>query len=71
VLEVTANGPAARAGVRAGDILVRLDGIDLPTLSALQQALIDERIGRAQELAYVRLGELRRASVTPVEAHAA
>jgi S1-C subfamily serine protease len=70
VLELTANGPAQRAGIRPGDILVRLDGVDLPTLSALQRALIEERIGRAVEVVYVRLGELRRTLVTPVEARA-
>jgi S1-C subfamily serine protease len=71
VLEVTPDGPAARAGVRAGDILVRLDNADLPTLSALQRALVEERIGRPAQLEYVRLGELRQAVITPAEARAA
>jgi S1-C subfamily serine protease len=61
----------ARAGIRAGDILVRMDDADLPTLSALQHELAQERIGRIARLDYIRLGELRHATVTPAEARAA
>jgi S1-C subfamily serine protease len=63
-----ADGPAARAGIRAGDLLVSLDTTGLATLSDLQRALVADRIGRAADLAYVRLGELRRTTITPVEA---
>jgi len=68
VLEVVPDGPAARAGIRAGDLLVSLDTMALATLSDLQRALVADRIGRAADLAYVRLGELRRTTITPVEA---
>ena len=68
VLEVVAGGPAQRAGIAAGDLLVSLDGIGLGTLSDLQRALTGDRIGRSSELAFVRMGELRRAAVTLAEA---
>jgi len=68
VMEVMPDGPAARAGIRAGDLLVSLDAVALATLSDLQRALVADRIGRSAELVYVRLGELRRTTVTPVEA---
>jgi S1-C subfamily serine protease len=68
VLEVVAASPAARAGLRAGDLLVSLNGEALPTLSDLQRALGPERIGHAVDLAFIRVGELRRATITPVEA---
>ena len=67
VLEVVAPSPAERAGLRAGDILVSLDGTPLITLSELQRVLSADRIGRAADLAYVRAGELRHTSITPVE----
>src|SRR2546426_12814407 len=57
-----------RAGIRAGDLLVSLDTMALATLSDLQRAVVADRIGRAADLAYVRLGELRRTTITPVEA---
>jgi len=68
IMEVMPDGPAARAGIRAGDLLVSLDAVALATLSDLQRALVADRIGRSAELVYVRLGELRRTTVTPVEA---
>src|SRR2546425_1193746 len=54
VLEVMAAGPAERAGIRPGDLLVTLDDVPLATLSDLQRALPADCIGRAAELAYVR-----------------
>jgi S1-C subfamily serine protease len=68
VLDVTAGGPAARAGVRTGDILVSLDGATLASLTDLQRALAAERIGRDTLLTFVRRGERRTISVTPAEA---
>ncbi|HEY7623657.1 MAG TPA: trypsin-like peptidase domain-containing protein [Candidatus Limnocylindria bacterium] len=68
VLEVVPGGPAARAGLQPRDLLVSLDGASIGTLSDLQRALGADRIGRPIEVAYVRFGELRRATVTPAEA---
>ena len=68
VLEVTAGGPAQRAGIRAGDLIVTLDDVPLSTLSDLQRVLAADRIGRIAGLAYVRFGELQRATVTLAEA---
>ena len=69
VLEVIAGGPAERAGVRPGDLLVSLDGVALATLSELQAVLVAERIGRDAVLAFIRHGELREAVVRLAEAH--
>jgi S1-C subfamily serine protease len=68
VLEVPAGTPAQRAGVRAGDILVRLDGAPLATLSQLQRALGAERIDTPTQLTVIRRGERITLSVTPTEA---
>ena len=68
VLEVTAGGPAARAGVRKGDILVSLDGATIATLTDLQRALVADRIGRDTLLTLIRRGERISLGVRPVEA---
>ena len=68
VLEVAPGGPAERAGLQRGDLLVGLNDLTLATLSDLQGALVADSIGKAVELRYVRQGELRRAAVTLVEA---
>src|SRR5436309_1113044 len=46
VLEVMAAGPAERAGIRPGDLIVTLDDVPLAPLSALQRVLAADRIGR-------------------------
>src|SRR5881396_144576 len=59
VLEVMAAGPAERAGIRPGDLIVTLDDVPLSTLSDLQRVLVADRIGHSVEVGYVRFGELR------------
>jgi S1-C subfamily serine protease len=68
VLEVVEPGPAARAGIEAGDILVGLDGTALVTLGELQRALGEDRIGRKTKLTLIRRGERLELEVVPVEA---
>ncbi len=68
VLEVSVGGPAARAGVRRGDILVSIDGATIASLTDLQRALSAERIGRDTLLTLIRRGERVSLSVRPVEA---
>jgi S1-C subfamily serine protease len=67
VLDVTAGSPAARAGIRAGDILVSFDGATVASLTDLQRALVEGRIGRDALVALVRRGERATVSVTPAE----
>ena len=68
VVEVAPRSPAAKSGVRVGDILVALDGATLATLTDLQRALAAERIGRSALLALVRRGERVTLGITPAEA---
>src|SRR2546425_4633741 len=46
VVEVMPRGPAERGGLRAGDILVSFDGVQLRTLSDLQRWLDASRVGQ-------------------------
>ena len=68
VLEIVERGPAARAGLEPGDILVALDGISLVTLGELQRALGEERIGRKTIVTIIRQGERLEREIVPVEA---
>jgi serine protease Do len=67
VIEVVEGSPAARAGLRAEDLLVELDGIVLDDMDDLQRVMSDERIGRPLAATVVRRGEMRRITVTPGE----
>ena len=68
VVEVTAGSAAEHAGVKVGDILVFLDGVALPSLSALQRVLTADRIRRPVPALVIRRGERVDLTVYPDEA---
>ena len=67
VLEVSGSGPAARAGLQRGDVIVGLDGATIASLTDLQRVLTEERIGRTTPLTVVRRGERLVVSVALAE----
>ena len=46
VMSVEPESPAARVGVREGDIIVGLDGLPIASVDALHQALDASRVNR-------------------------
>ncbi|MEV6396411.1 trypsin-like peptidase domain-containing protein [Streptomyces sp. NPDC051907] len=63
VVEVEEGGPADKAGLRAGDILTRLDEEEITTIASLAEALGVERPGARVEMGYLRAGVARAAQV--------
>lgn len=54
VVEVERVGPAAEAGIRAGDVIVAVDAEPVTGMAALQKVLSPERIDRFVEVELVR-----------------
>jgi S1-C subfamily serine protease len=64
VLVASASGPAARAGIRSGDVVARADGRAIHSVDDLAAVLATCRPGRAVALDLARQGALRRVDVT-------
>ncbi len=69
VVELTPDGPARKAGVLPGDILVRLDGLALEQPRALLSALVARSPGERVSLGLLRGGQWHelQASLAPRE----
>jgi serine protease Do len=57
VTRVTPNGPAARAGLRPGDIVLRFNGAEVPDSRALTRMVGDSAVGADVPIEIVRDGE--------------
>lgn len=64
---VEAESPAARAGIAAGDVILRLDAADVADIDDLQRLLAGEAIGRVLVLGVLRRDRIVELAVTPVE----
>jgi putative serine protease PepD len=56
VVSVTEGGPAASAGLAAGDVIVEVDGQQTPTTGALNTVLATLKPGQQVQLKYLRSG---------------
>ncbi len=67
VLSVEGGGPAARAGLREGDLILSLDGNAVPGIDDIHRALDGSSVGRRMKLSLVRAGKLIELDVVPAE----
>ncbi len=67
VSEVEPGGPAAEAGLLAGDLLLSLDGLAIEGADDLIRLLSAERIAKPTVLAILRGGQVEKKTVVPVE----
>jgi S1-C subfamily serine protease len=67
VVEVIDGSPAARAGVRAEDLIVGVDGVPVRGVDDLQRLMTEERIGTRCAVAVVREGMERTLELVPRE----
>jgi len=68
VLQVVRGGPADRAGVQTGDLLVRIGDRDVATMDDIYRFLTDWPAGKPVKIVLLRLGERLELDVRPSEA---
>ena len=64
VAQVTSGGPAAKAGIQQGDIIVEVDGDEMTEGSDLQGAMRDKRPGDSVQVTLDRSGTITEITVT-------
>jgi S1-C subfamily serine protease len=67
VATIEPDSPAAKSLLREGDMIVALDGRDVPSIDQLHRLLTEERIGRKAVLTVIRRTEKLEIAVTPGE----
>ena len=67
VVEVIEQSPAARCGLRRGDLVLAVDGVPLGDAQSLQKRLFADAIGRRLEVTVLRNGALVDAVAYPSE----
>lgn len=64
LLSIQADGPADRAGLMIGDVLLSLDGTSVRDLGELHNALDEEKIGKESTLRILRGGAVEERKIT-------
>jgi len=67
VISVEPNGPAHRAGLREGDVIVAYGSHPVASIDELHRLLTEEQVGTKIELALLRSGEKLTLEVVPEE----
>jgi serine protease Do len=68
VQDVNAKGPAAHAGLRAGDVIVGVDGNPVQDPQAFQYRFVTRGLGGSADLNLIRKGQTLKASVALIPA---
>jgi len=67
LMQIEPDGPAAQAGVLPGDVVIRIDGVDINGVDDLIRTLDRDRIDRSLRMDVLRMGRLREIDIHPVE----
>ncbi len=67
LMQIEPDDPAAQAGLLPGDVVIKLDGVDINGVDDLIRVLDRDRIGRTLAMDVLRLGRLRAFDIHPIE----
>jgi S1-C subfamily serine protease len=65
--QIEPDGPASRAGLLPGDVVVKLDGVAIHGVDDLIRVLDRDRIDHTLKMDILRLGRLREFDIHPIE----
>src|SRR6266702_795039 len=65
--QIEPDGPAAQAGLLPGDVVIKIDGVEINGVDDLIRVLDRDRIDRTLEMDVLRLGRLRAIQIHPIE----
>jgi len=65
--QIEPDSPAAQAGLLPGDVVIKLDGVDVNGVDDLIRILDRDRIDRTLAMEVLRMGRLRAIDIHPVE----
>jgi S1-C subfamily serine protease len=65
--QIEPDSPAALAGLLPGDVVIKLDGVDVNGVDDLIRALDRDRIDRTLAMEVLRMGRLRAIDIHPIE----
>jgi serine protease Do len=65
ITSVVSGGPADKAGLKAGDVIVGIGGQDITSSADAQQAILSSQIGQPVEVKYWRGNSQQTVQVTP------
>ena len=64
VADVAEDSPAKKAGLKGGDVITKLDGVDVTAVNQLRNRVSLQPAGKVVSLAYFRAGKAKSAKVT-------
>ncbi|WP_024511532.1 trypsin-like peptidase domain-containing protein [Bradyrhizobium sp. ARR65] len=67
VAQIEPDGPAAKAGLLPGDVVIKLDGVEINGVDDLIRVLDRDRIGKILAMDVLRMGRLRAIDIHPIE----
>jgi S1-C subfamily serine protease len=65
--QIEPDGPAGRAGLLPGDVVIKLDGVEINGVDDLIRVLDRDRIERTVAMDVLRMGRLRAIEIHPIE----
>jgi serine protease Do len=67
IVQVAADSPADKAGLKEGDVIVGVEGQEVKTLQDFTKVLLASQIGQPIEIQYYRGNILSTVTITPVQ----